>query len=157
MRRSDPIHRAQIAAATLLALCGVCLLAAVGPLSVALLTGRTKPAPGHLLYAAACTLVFVVPACIYLALLMTLRRRSRLICILGILAASLHILSASAGLISLACFARQIGPFAAIPGSGALVFLAACIVLILSLRSSMRTLHAIPDDGQRGFEPMTKR
>ncbi len=129
---------------------------ASAPLSIALMTGHTRFATGHILYFAAVTFVFVVPAVLYLIIATYVQQRREWAVIAGIVIASLHGLCAIVGLIGLLILTHVTGlGFIIAPSLGALLFIAATTHLIYMLSRAFGALHVAGDaGGRRGFEPL---
>jgi hypothetical protein len=135
-----------------------CLLfggVAAAPLSLALISGHTRPAFGHVLYFAAVSVVFVIPAVLYLLIATYLQQRRRGAIVAGIVVAALHAMCAIVGLMGLLFMLWRVTGTAFIiaPAAGAVLFFAAAIAVIYTLQRLLLE-SATREQQPPGFDPI---
>lgn len=138
----------------LVALCAILALLAIAPLGIALLVGRTKFGPGHIIYFGVWTFSFGAPAALYMFVITHLRRRKQWAAVMGIVVAATH---AVAGLLVIGLTAwaiRTVGPTLLIPATAALVLIVPAILLIFRISRLFNHLHELDANETAGFSPI---
>jgi hypothetical protein len=131
-------------------------LIAIAPLTFALLSGRTRPGPGHIVYFGVMAISFVVPAALYIHVSINLPRRASWPIIVGIVVASVHTIAALFVIGFVAWAIRKVGPVLLIPAFTAVVMAALSLALIRQLTRLFRTIHELAPGESAGFAPVIR-
>jgi hypothetical protein len=130
----------------------LCAALATFPLMLALLSGHTRFAAGHVFYFAAVTITMALPGAIYLFIAWQLHKRRPWSAIVGVAVAAFHDACALVGLVALLWYVpAHGGPVLWAPILGAVVFMALCSALLYQLGRVLRGGSDEVDAGA-GFE-----
>lgn len=133
---------------------GVFALIAIGPLGIALLVGRTRIGPGHIVYFGVMALSFGAPATLYMVVLTQLRKRKPWAAVMGLTVATVHAISAVLVIAFAAWELNFIGPVLLIPAGTALIMLFLSIILIYRIWRLSKSLHELDAHQTVGFTPI---
>jgi len=154
---ADNPRRRRFEVAMYLALvCGavalLCAALATFPLMLALVSGHTRFATGHVFYFAAVMITMALPGAIYLFIAWQLHKRRTWSAVAGVAVAAFHDACALVGLVALLWYVpTRGGPVLWAPIFGALVFMALCSALLYQLARVLRGGADEVDPGA-GFE-----